>query len=135
MPKDSVRWIVPSPAADLPRPDGSQETRLAGQRTYRPGPPDKPAHRGAGEAVRAEIPERPRAAVAVTSGTGLRRGEALGLSVDGVDLLRRQLTIDRKPARSRGPLAPSVRSRLGRACKIGALRGGTTTSRTAFSSG
>ncbi|MFP5322918.1 MAG: tyrosine-type recombinase/integrase [Acidimicrobiia bacterium] len=48
------------------------------------------------EAVRAEVPERLRAAVTVAAGGGLRRGEVLGLSLDRVDFLRRQLTVDRQ---------------------------------------
>jgi integrase len=48
------------------------------------------------EAVRAEMPERLRAAVTVAAGVGLRRGEVLGLSLDRVDFLRRQLTVDRQ---------------------------------------
>jgi integrase len=42
------------------------------------------------------MPERLRAAVTLAAGVGLRRGEALGLSVDRVDFLRRQLTVDRQ---------------------------------------
>ena len=48
------------------------------------------------EAVRAEMPECLRAAVTLAAGVGLRRGEALGLTVDRVDFLRRQLTVDRQ---------------------------------------
>lgn len=48
------------------------------------------------EAVQAEMPERLRAAVTLAAGVGLRRGEVLGLSVDRVDFLRRQLTVDRQ---------------------------------------
>ncbi|HEU5085248.1 MAG TPA: tyrosine-type recombinase/integrase [Acidimicrobiales bacterium] len=48
------------------------------------------------DAVRGEMPERLRAAVTLAAGVGLRRGEVLGLSVDRVDFLRRQLTVDRQ---------------------------------------
>ena len=65
------------------------------------------------EAVRAEMPERLRAAVTLAAGVGLRRGEALGLSADRVDFLRRQLTFDRQLLKvavaHRGPAADRVR--------------------------
>ncbi|PWW24886.1 site-specific recombinase XerD [Geodermatophilus normandii] len=51
------------------------------------------------EAVRAltdAVPERYRALVTLAAGTGLRQGEALGLTVDRIDFLRRQLTVDRQ---------------------------------------
>ncbi|MGX5653172.1 tyrosine-type recombinase/integrase [Geodermatophilus nigrescens] len=51
------------------------------------------------EAVRAmtdAVPERYRALITLAAGTGLRQGEALGLTVDRIDFLRRQLTVDRQ---------------------------------------
>jgi integrase len=51
------------------------------------------------EAVReleAAVPARFRAMVTLGAGTGLRQGEAFGLSVDRVDFLRRTLTVDRQ---------------------------------------
>lgn len=42
------------------------------------------------------MPERWRALVVVGAGTGLRQGEAFGLTVDRVDFLRRRLTVDRQ---------------------------------------
>jgi integrase len=42
------------------------------------------------------MPDRYRALVTLAAGTGLRQGEALGLTVDRVDFLRRQLTVDRQ---------------------------------------
>jgi integrase len=42
------------------------------------------------------MPDRYRALVTLAAGTGLRQGEALELTVDGVDFLRRQLTVDRQ---------------------------------------
>jgi len=48
------------------------------------------------EALIAAIPDRYRALVLLGASTGLRQGEALGLTVDRVDFLRRQLTVDRQ---------------------------------------
>ena len=51
------------------------------------------------EAVQAltdAVPARYRALVTLAAGTGLRQGEAFGLTVDRIDFLRRQLTIDRQ---------------------------------------
>lgn len=42
------------------------------------------------------LPERYRALVTLAAGTGLRQGEAFGLTVDRVDFLRRQLRVDRQ---------------------------------------
>jgi integrase len=42
------------------------------------------------------VPERYRALVTLAAGTGLRQGEAFGLTVDRIDFLRRQLKIDRQ---------------------------------------
>ena len=42
------------------------------------------------------MPERYRALVVLAAGTGLRQGEALGVTVDRVDFLRRSLTVDRQ---------------------------------------
>ena len=47
-------------------------------------------------AVAEGMPDRWRAIVAVAAGTGLRQGELLGLTVDRVDFLRRQLRVDRQ---------------------------------------
>jgi integrase len=46
--------------------------------------------------LEAAIPPRFRAMVTLGAGTGLRQGEAFGLSVDRVDFLRRTLTVDRQ---------------------------------------
>lgn len=51
------------------------------------------------EAVQAltdAVPARYRALVTLAAGTGLRQGEAFGLTVDRIDFLRRQLTVDRQ---------------------------------------
>lgn len=51
------------------------------------------------EAVRAlveAVPERFAALVILAAGTGLRQGEAFGLTLDRVDFLRRALTVDRQ---------------------------------------
>jgi integrase len=42
------------------------------------------------------MPDRYRAAVLLSAGTGLRLGEVLGLSVDRIDFLRRRVTVDRQ---------------------------------------
>jgi integrase len=42
------------------------------------------------------LPERPVALMTLADGAGLRQGEALRLTVDGVDILRRPLTVDRQ---------------------------------------
>jgi integrase len=54
------------------------------------------------------MPERYGGLVVVGAGTGLRQGEAFGLTVDRVDFLRRTLTVDRQivtPARGTPHLA------------------------------
>lgn len=51
------------------------------------------------EQVRAlaeEVPERYRALVLLAAGTGLRQGEAFGLTLDRVDFLRRSVKVDRQ---------------------------------------
>jgi integrase len=51
------------------------------------------------DAVRAltgAMPDRHRALITLAAGTGIRQGEALGLSIDRVDFLRRALTVDRQ---------------------------------------
>lgn len=51
------------------------------------------------EAVRAlveTVPDRYAALVILAAGTGLRQGEAFGLTLDRVDFLRRTLTVDRQ---------------------------------------
>lgn len=48
------------------------------------------------EALRAGLPARYGALVTLGAGTGLRQGEAFGLTVDRVDFLRRTLTVDRQ---------------------------------------
>lgn len=48
------------------------------------------------ETLAVAVPERYRAAVLLAAGTGIRQGEAFGLTVDRVDFLRRTLRIDRQ---------------------------------------
>jgi integrase len=48
------------------------------------------------EALTEAMPERYRALVTLAAGTGLRQGEVFGLTVDRIDFLRRQLTVDRQ---------------------------------------
>ena len=48
------------------------------------------------EMLLSNMPERYRALVVLWAGTGLRQGEAFGLTLDRVDFLRRTLTVDRQ---------------------------------------
>ncbi len=48
------------------------------------------------QALTEAMPERYRALVTLAAGTGLRQGEVFGLTVDRIDFLRRQLTVDRQ---------------------------------------
>lgn len=48
------------------------------------------------EAIADAVPTRYRALVVFAAGTGLRQGECFGLTVDRVDFLRRQVTVDRQ---------------------------------------
>ena len=48
------------------------------------------------EALTEAMPERYRALVTLAAGTGLRQGEMFGLTIDRIDFLRRQLTVDRQ---------------------------------------
>ena len=60
-------------------------------------------------AVIEAMPDHLRCAAALGAGTGLRQGEAMGVTVDRVDFLRRQLVIDRQlvtPQRGRPYLGP-----------------------------
>lgn len=56
------------------------------------------------------MPDRYRALVWFTAGTGLRKGEVFGLTLDRVDLLRRVVTVDRQldPAGSGGFAPPKT---------------------------
>lgn len=47
-------------------------------------------------AITSALPERYRALATLAAGTGLRQGEAFGLTADRVDFLRRRVTIDRQ---------------------------------------
>lgn len=56
------------------------------------------------------MPERYRATVVVAAGCGLRQGEVLGLTVDRIDFLRRQVVVDRQLVATKGAgvqLAPT----------------------------
>jgi integrase len=48
------------------------------------------------EALTEAMPDRYRALLILSAGTGLRQGEVFGLTVDRIDFLRRQLTVDRQ---------------------------------------
>jgi integrase len=48
------------------------------------------------QALTETMPDRYRALVTLAAGTGLRQGEVFGLTVDRIDFLRRQLTVDRQ---------------------------------------
>lgn len=54
------------------------------------------------EALVDAMPVRYQALVTLAAGTGLRQGEAFGLTVDRVDFLRRQLRVDRQMTLVRG---------------------------------
>jgi len=43
-----------------------------------------------------EVPARYRALVVLAAGTGMRQGECFGLTLDRIDFLRRQVTVDRQ---------------------------------------
>jgi integrase len=48
------------------------------------------------EALVASAPDRYRALVILAAGTGMRQGECFGLTVDRIDFLRRQVTVNRQ---------------------------------------
>jgi integrase len=54
------------------------------------------------EALAGAVPDRYRALIVFAAGMGLRQGECLGLSVDRVDFLRRQVRVDRQVIDARG---------------------------------
>ncbi len=54
------------------------------------------------DAVRSLMPARARAIVTIAAGSGIRQGEAFGLTVDRVNFLRRTLTVDRQLVKHRG---------------------------------
>lgn len=59
------------------------------------------------------VPDRYRALIVVGAGTGLRLSEALGITVDRVDFLRRSLTVDRqlvKPVQGEPRFGPPKRA-------------------------
>ena len=58
--------------------------------------PIEPMTLEAVEALTEAMPERYRALITLAAGTGLRQGELFGLTVDRIDFLRRQLTVDRQ---------------------------------------
>jgi integrase len=64
----------------------------------------KPMEVAVVERLTEALPERYRALVVLAAGTGMRQGECFGLTVDRVDFLRRQVTVDRQidPAGSGG---------------------------------
>lgn len=68
------------------------------------------------EALAAAVPDRYRALIVLGAGAGPRLGEALGLTLDRVDFLRRTVTIDRQLLRSggSGPVFGPVKDRKNR---------------------
>jgi len=56
------------------------------------------------EALVSELPERYRGLVLLVAGMGLRQGEALGLTVEHVDFLRRRLRVEQQLTFVGGPL-------------------------------
>jgi len=76
--------IAESPCSEkvkLPRPERRQVEPLAVEVV---------------QAITEAMPERYQALVTLAAGTGLRQGEAFGLTVDRVDFLRRTLKVDRQ---------------------------------------
>jgi integrase len=71
-------------------------------------------------AIAESIDERYRAIVWLGAGTGVRVSEALGLTVDRINFLKRQVRIDRQLIRDRGPVPEwgPVKDRHGRARTI-----------------
>ncbi len=67
------------------------------------------------QAIIEAVPDRYRALVVLAAGTGLRQGECFELTLDRVDFLRRQLTIDRQLVLLPGQGACSGRRRRRRA--------------------
>ncbi|MEO7370295.1 MAG: site-specific integrase [Ilumatobacteraceae bacterium] len=67
----------------LPRPEGATSALV-------PLTSDQVHH------LAAAVPERYRALIIASAGSGLRQGEACGLTVDRVDFLRRTVRIDRQ---------------------------------------
>ncbi len=61
-----------------------------------------PLSTAAVRALAEAVPPRYAALITLAAGTGLRQGEAFGLTVDRVDFLRRTLTVDRQLVRLAG---------------------------------
>lgn len=80
-------------AIRLPRPEGGEVVPMA--------PEDVATMMGA-------VGERYRALIVFLAGSGVRPGEALGLTVDRVDFLRRTVRIDRQLVTTSGKKAPDV---------------------------
>lgn len=98
------RIITSSPASRLRLPAVAEKA------------PVRPLELDQVDAVAAELPERLRAITVLGVGAGLRSGEALGVTLDRVDFLRRTLTVDRqlstptgKPTRLSAPKTKASR--------------------------
>ena len=89
------RIIARSPAVDLRLPAAPERD------------PVVPFSTDELRALEAGLPAKMRAIVPVGYGLGLRSGEALGLTVDRVDFLRRQVTVDRQLLTPRQPGPPT----------------------------
>lgn len=48
------------------------------------------------DAIRSAMPDRLRALITFAAGTGMRQGEVLGLTVDRLNMLRREVVVDRQ---------------------------------------
>lgn len=75
-----------------------------------------PLETAAVQALVQAVPDRYRALVVLAAGTGLRQGEALGLTLEHVDFLRRTLRVERQlvTVAGREPyLAPPRRTQVG----------------------
>ena len=55
------------------------------------------------EALTRAVPERYRALLVMAAGSGLRPGEAFGVSADRINFLKRELRVDRQVITLKGP--------------------------------
>jgi integrase len=78
---DRLINVSPTVGVKLPRPEHEEVFPISAEEV---------------QAVAGGMPERYRAIVIVAAATGMRQGEVLGLSLDRVDFLRRNVRVDRQ---------------------------------------
>jgi len=78
---DRIIATTPCVRVTLPRPEAAHVVPLATEEV---------------EALVEAVPDRYRALVVMAAGTGVRQGEALGVTLDRLDFLRRSLRVDRQ---------------------------------------